>query len=61
MKEYWGSGGITPLIFILELDGGESSASRSGRFTPRERAPINPRVGGWQNISHFATDDQSGS
>jgi hypothetical protein len=29
------------------LDGGEWSASRSGRFTPRERAPSTHRIGGW--------------
>jgi hypothetical protein len=29
------------------LDGGEWSASRPGRFTPRERAPCNHRIGSW--------------
>jgi hypothetical protein len=29
------------------LDGGEWSASRSGRFPPRERAPVTPWMGGW--------------
>jgi hypothetical protein len=29
------------------LDGGEWSASRTGRFTPRERAPGTHWVGGW--------------
>jgi hypothetical protein len=29
------------------LDGGEWSASRPGRFTPRERAPVNHWIGGW--------------
>jgi hypothetical protein len=29
------------------LDGGEWSASRSGRFTPRERAPRTHWIGGW--------------
>jgi hypothetical protein len=28
-------------------DGGEWSGSRPGRFTPRERAPGTPRIGGW--------------
>jgi hypothetical protein len=28
------------------LDGGESSASRPGRFTPRERAPGTHCIGG---------------
>jgi hypothetical protein len=30
-----------------ELDGGEWSASRPGRFTPGVRAPTTPWVGGW--------------
>jgi hypothetical protein len=42
-----GSGGIAPLILTSELEGGEWSASRSGRFTPRERAPGTHWVGGW--------------
>jgi hypothetical protein len=29
------------------LDGGEWSASRPGRFTPRERAPGTHWIGGW--------------
>jgi hypothetical protein len=29
------------------LDGGEWSASRRSRFTPRERAPGNHWIGGW--------------
>jgi len=29
------------------LDGGEWSASRPGRFTPRERAPGTRWIGGW--------------
>jgi hypothetical protein len=29
------------------LDGGEWSASRPGRFTPRERAADTPWIGGW--------------
>jgi hypothetical protein len=29
------------------LDGGEWSASRPGRFTPKERAPGTPWTGGW--------------
>jgi hypothetical protein len=29
------------------LDGGEWSASRPGRFTPRERAPGTAWIGGW--------------
>jgi hypothetical protein len=30
-----------------ELDGGEWSASRTGRFTPRKRAPGTHWIGGW--------------
>jgi hypothetical protein len=44
MKTYWG-GGIDPCI--LELDGGGLSASRPGRFTPRERARGTHWIGGW--------------
>jgi hypothetical protein len=29
------------------LEGGQWSASRPGRFTPRERAPDTPWIGGW--------------
>jgi len=47
MKEYWGSRSIAPHIFISALDGRELSASRPGRFTPRERAPGTHRIGGW--------------
>jgi hypothetical protein len=42
------SGSIAPLIpWTSALDGGEWSASRSGRFTPRERAPGTYWIGGW--------------
>jgi hypothetical protein len=37
----------------LWLDGGEWSASRPGRFTPRERAHGTHRIGGW-HIQIFA-------
>jgi hypothetical protein len=47
MKAYWGSGGIVNSFFDLALDGGEWSASRPGRFTPRERVPITHWIGGW--------------
>jgi hypothetical protein len=33
--------------FISALDGGEWSASRPGRFAPRERSAGTHRVGGW--------------
>jgi hypothetical protein len=35
------------------LDGGEWSASRLGRFTPRERVPGTHWKGGWQVFSEF--------
>jgi hypothetical protein len=47
MKTYWGSGGKTPRILASELDGDEWSASRSGRFTPKERSPGIHWIGGW--------------
>jgi hypothetical protein len=43
MKAYWGVED-TALRIVL---GGEWSASRPGRFTPRERAPGTPWIGGW--------------
>jgi len=39
-KAYWMSGSILPRILNPALDGGEWSASRPGRFTPTERAPV---------------------
>jgi hypothetical protein len=47
MKAYWGSGGIAPRILTSALDGGEWSASRFSRFTPRERDPGTHWLGGW--------------
>jgi hypothetical protein len=38
-KGLLGSGGIAPLTLTPALDGSEWSASRPGRFTPKERAP----------------------
>jgi hypothetical protein len=45
MKTYWGSEGTAPRI--LDIDGGEWSASRPGRFNPRERAPGTHWIEGW--------------
>jgi hypothetical protein len=42
MKAYWENGGIAQRILDLGTDGGVWSASRSGRFTPRKRAPFYP-------------------
>jgi hypothetical protein len=47
MKAYWGSGGIAPRTLTSAIDGGEWSASRPGRFTPRERAPGTHWIGVW--------------
>jgi hypothetical protein len=47
MEAYWGSGGIAALILNLGTSGGEWSASRPGRFTPKERAPDTHWTGGW--------------
>jgi hypothetical protein len=47
VKAYWGSGCIAPNILVSALDGGERSASRPCRFTPRERAPGTHTIGGW--------------
>jgi hypothetical protein len=47
MKGYWGVE-VEPHAFLTSsLDGGEWSASRSDRFTPRERALGIHRIGGW--------------
>jgi len=40
LETYRRSGCIAPLILDPVLDGGEWSASRPGRFTPRGRAPV---------------------
>ena len=34
MNAHRGSGGVVPVILQIELDGGQWSASRRGRFTP---------------------------
>jgi hypothetical protein len=45
MKAYWG---MELHAFLTSgLDGGEWSASRPGRFTPGERAPLTHWMGGW--------------
>jgi hypothetical protein len=43
MKAYWKSGGIAHTLFTSALDGGEWSASRPCRFTPREE-PLGTRA-----------------
>jgi hypothetical protein len=42
-----GSGGITPPFLNPALDGDEWLASRSGRFTPEERATGTRCIGSW--------------
>jgi hypothetical protein len=41
------------------LDGGEWSASRPGRFTPRERAPLDRRLGGPQSRSGCGGEEKN--
>jgi hypothetical protein len=54
MKAYWEWRYSSVHSLISALDGGEWSASRSGRFTPREEAfwhPSDRRLGGTQSRS----------
>jgi hypothetical protein len=45
--ETWGSGGIAPPFLTSALDGGEWSASRPGRFTPKKKVTGGHWIGGW--------------
>jgi hypothetical protein len=47
MKAYRGSGGIVPYILDLGTRWREWSASRHGRFTPREGDSGTNWIGGW--------------
>jgi hypothetical protein len=47
MKAHWGVEVQLTHSLTSALDGGEWSASRPGRFTPRERAPDTHWIGGW--------------
>jgi hypothetical protein len=47
------SGGMTTHFFTSALDGGEWSASRPGRYTPRERAPGTLWIGGWVDPTYL--------
>jgi hypothetical protein len=47
MKAYCGSGGIVHAFLTSALDGGGWSASRSGFFILKERAPATHWIGGW--------------
>jgi hypothetical protein len=50
MKAYWGVEVYLHSFFDIGIDGGEWSASRSDRFTPRERAPGTHWIGGWVGL-----------
>jgi hypothetical protein len=47
MKTYGGVDVQTNVFLTSALVGGEWSASRPGRFTPKERAPATHWIGGW--------------
>jgi hypothetical protein len=47
MKAHWGVEAQLHAILASELDGGDWSASRPDRFTPRKRAPGTHWIGGW--------------
>jgi len=47
MKAYWGMELQLHTFLTSALDGGEWSVSRSGRFTPRERAPGTHWIRDW--------------
>jgi hypothetical protein len=47
MKTYGGVDVQIHIFLTSALVGGEWSASRPGRFTPRERAPGTHWIGGW--------------
>jgi hypothetical protein len=47
MKTYRGVEAYIHAFLTSALDGGEWSASRLGRFAPRERAPGTHWTGGW--------------
>jgi hypothetical protein len=46
-EDIWASGGVPPSFLIAALHGVEWSASRSGHFTPGEKAPVTHWIGGW--------------
>jgi hypothetical protein len=47
MEAYWGMEIKSTHSLTSALDGAEWSASRPGRFTPRERVPSTHWIGGW--------------
>jgi hypothetical protein len=50
MKIYWGMDIWIHVFLTSALVSGEWSASRLGRFTPRERAPGTHWIGGWVGL-----------
>jgi hypothetical protein len=50
MKAHWGVDVQLHELFTSALNGGEWSASRTGRFTPREKAPDTHWMGGWVGL-----------
>jgi hypothetical protein len=59
MKAYWEWRYSSIHSLIAALHGGEWSASRPGRFTPRERAPGIHWVGGWVGPGHCGEEKNS--
>jgi hypothetical protein len=55
MKTYWGVEVQLHAFLISELDGGEWSASRSGRFTP---GSLDRRLGGTQSRSRHSGEEK---
>jgi hypothetical protein len=45
-EDMWGTESIAPLILISTVDGDEWSASRPGRFTHGDIAPVTHWIGG---------------
>jgi hypothetical protein len=57
-SKHMGSGGIAPPFLISVLDVDEWSASRPGRFTPRERT-LYKRLGGPRSRSGGCGEDKN--
>jgi hypothetical protein len=51
MKAYWGVEYSPTHSLTSALDGGEWSASRPGRFTCKETAPVTHWIGGWVGLT----------
>jgi hypothetical protein len=56
MKAYGGVDVVTHVFLTLALVGGEWSASRLCRFTPRERAHGTHWIGGWVDTTAGLND-----